>query len=83
MGGLVSLSSPVDFDAFDHVNVEIMFVLIVPEEEVDDHLTALAMLAKRFESESYREALFAAGNEQALYASAIAGIEPDAKQALS
>jgi hypothetical protein len=41
------------------------------------------MLAKRFESESYREALFAAGNEQALYASAIAGIEPDAKQALS
>lgn len=81
LGVLVSLAEPVDFEAFDQTNVSVMFVLIVPEEEVDNHLKVLAMLAKRFESEHYRNALFAAKNHQALYDSAIADIEPGAKQA--
>lgn len=82
-GVLVSLAQPIDFEAFDQTNVSIMFVLIVPEEEVDNHLKVLAMLAKRFESENYRNALFAAQNDQALYNSAIADTDSGAKQAQS
>lgn len=81
LGGLFSLATPVDFDAFDDVEVGVMFVLIVPEEEIDQHLKVLAMLAKRFEDESYRAALVAAQNSQALYAAAISKPEPEVKLA--
>lgn len=81
IGGLVSLSSPVDFDAFDDVNVEVLFVLIVPEDEVDQHLKVLAMLAKRFEDKAYRAALFSAQNSNTLYAAAISNPEPEVKLA--
>lgn len=81
IGGLVSLSNPVDFGAFDDVNVEVMFVLIVPEDEIDQHLKVLAMLAKRFEDESYRTALFSAQDSNTLYAAAISDPEPEVKLA--
>ncbi|MEX2326518.1 MAG: PTS sugar transporter subunit IIA, partial [Pseudomonadales bacterium] len=42
VGGLFRLEAPVDFDAFDDEPVHILFVLLVPEVEVDDHLKTLA-----------------------------------------
>tara|TARA_R110001592_G_scaffold185680_1_gene429798 strand:+ start:74 stop:553 length:480 start_codon:yes stop_codon:yes gene_type:complete len=83
LGGLVTLEDLVDFEAFDNEKVRVMFVLIVPEDEVDNHLKVLAMLAKRFETETYRNGLVAAKNHRALYDSAIADIEPGARQAQS
>lgn len=73
VGGLFKLSQPTDFDAFDEEPVQIMFVLLVPEDEVNDHLEALAMLAERFESESFRESLFQATSDQDLYERATQG----------
>ncbi|MFT7242960.1 MAG: PTS system nitrogen regulatory IIA component [Candidatus Azotimanducaceae bacterium] len=81
VGGLVSLSDAIDFEAYDQAKVQVMFVLIVPEEEINEHLSVLAMLAKRFESDTYREALFAANSASALYQAAIANPEPSIKQA--
>lgn len=71
VGGLFKLESPVDFEAFDDEPVSILFVLLVPTEEVDEHLQTLAMLAKNFESDTYRRRLLDAENDQELYDRAI------------
>jgi PTS system nitrogen regulatory IIA component len=81
LGGLISLSEAIDFEAYDQTKVQVMFVLIVPEEEIDEHLRVLAMLAKRFETDSYRDALFSATDSSALYQAAIASSPPSIKQA--
>ena len=80
-GGLFTLKQPVDFQAFDDVPVNVLFVLLVPTEEVDEHLQVLAMLAKRFESAAYRSHLSSANNNYELYQLAIADLVPEVKQA--
>ena len=79
IGALFRLDTPVDFGAFDDEPVRIMFVLLVPSEEVDQHLQTLAMLAERFESDEYRRSLLTAIDAE-LYKRAIADI-PVHKQA--
>lgn len=81
IGGLFTLREPIDFEAFDKTDVQVLFVLLVPEEEVNEHLTVLALLAKRFEQATYRQALLAAKDSASLYKTAVADIEPDMKQA--
>lgn len=71
VGSLISIQDPVDFGAFDDQGVNLMFVMLVPSEEVEEHLQALAMLAERFETKSYRDLLSAAENHQALFERAI------------
>jgi len=48
VGMLVTLEEPIDFDAVDGKPVDILFVLIVPEEETDEHVRTLAGLAELF-----------------------------------
>ncbi|MCB1691946.1 MAG: PTS sugar transporter subunit IIA [Pseudomonadales bacterium] len=72
VGSLFKLASPVDFDAFDDEPVSVLFVLLVPTEEVDEHLQALAMLARKFESEPYRKRLMSASDDRSLYEAAVA-----------
>ena len=74
VGALFRLDTPVDFGAFDEEPVKILFVLLVPAEEVEEHLHALAMLAERFESEEYRRSLSTAMDDAELYRRAIADI---------
>jgi len=81
IGGLFRLSQPVDFAAFDDQPVDIMFILIVPSEEADEHLQTLAMLAERFESAGYRKKLQTAKSDRELYELALQNPMPDAKQA--
>ena len=52
-----------------------MFVLLVPESETEDHLHTLAMLARRFESEVYRDGLLAARSDEELFQQAL--IDPN------
>lgn len=73
VGSLFSLEEPVDFEAFDDTGVSVMFVIIVPSEEVDEHLQLLGMLARAFESAPYRDNLRDARTSQELYERAIAG----------
>ncbi|MDB9916944.1 PTS sugar transporter subunit IIA [Pseudomonadales bacterium] len=76
VGSLISIQDPVDFEAFDDQGVNLMFVMLVPSEEVEEHLQALAMLAERFETKSYRDLLRAAENHQALFERAILPLTP-------
>lgn len=74
IGGLFMLDTPVDFGAFDDEPVKIIFVLLVPSEEVEQHLQTLAMLAQHFESDDYRRSLLSATDDAALYKRAIRDI---------
>ena len=81
LGGLFSLEQPIDFEAPDHSTTSVLFVLVVPEEEVSEHLTVLATLAGRFDSEDYRQSLFDANTAEALFNAAIAQQQTEVKQA--
>jgi PTS system nitrogen regulatory IIA component len=75
VGGLFRLETPVDFGAFDDIPVQLLFVLLVPTEEVDEHLQTLAMLARKFESDSFRKRLLGAQDDMDLFERAIAEID--------
>ncbi|MEX2489044.1 MAG: PTS sugar transporter subunit IIA [Pseudomonadales bacterium] len=81
VGGLFKLRQPINFEAFDDQPVQIMFVLLVPAEEVEDHLATLAMLAERFESEKFREHLLQATSDRELYERATQDPVPNARLA--
>ncbi|MDZ7686851.1 MAG: PTS sugar transporter subunit IIA [Gammaproteobacteria bacterium] len=80
VGSLFRLDEPVDFESFDDEPVRILFVLLVPKNEVEDHLETLALLATRFENTSYRQRLFEARDDEELFNEAVADLE-DAKPA--
>ena len=81
VGSILTLSNAIDFQAFDDQPVNILFVLLVPTEEVDEHLQVLAMLAEKFESSAYREKLTNATQDSELYEFAIMDLITDSKQA--
>ena len=53
LGCLVTLASGVDFDAPDSREVDLLFVLLVPEEATQIHLDLLAEIARRFSNAQY------------------------------
>ena len=56
----LKLETPVDFDAPDAVPVDLIFVLVVPQNENEAHLEVLAKLAALFGDPANRESLRAA-----------------------
>lgn len=71
-GALVTLDQGIDFDAVDDQQVDLLFVLIVPAEETDEHLRVLSGLAHLFHNESYCQKLREQTSNQALFETAIA-----------
>jgi nitrogen PTS system EIIA component len=64
-GCLVSLREPIDYGSTDGSEVDIIFVLLVPEEATQDHLNLLAGLARAFaESETRAKVRNASSAEQ-------------------
>ena len=57
LGCLILLSEGVDFGAPDGADVEIAFILLVPEAATQDHLDLLASLANAFSSSDIRDRL--------------------------
>jgi PTS system nitrogen regulatory IIA component len=78
-GALIRLQEPIDFDAADEQPVDLLFVLLVPEQACDEHLQTLAELAGLFSREDFRQALRAAGDSQQLYEAA-AHFDPEASE---
>jgi PTS system nitrogen regulatory IIA component len=68
VGVFIRLATPIPFDAFDGCPVQLVFVLLVPEEDNDTHLHILAELARMFSDPAFRESLLAAANADALHA---------------
>lgn len=58
----LTLEEPIDFDAPDGERVDILFVLLVPEECNDHHLEILAELARLFGDTAVRDQLRAASD---------------------
>jgi PTS system nitrogen regulatory IIA component len=80
----ISLDQPVDYEASDGEPVDLLFVLVVPEEEQHVHLEALAALAELFSSAENRAALRASTGDDELCQSIVerlAGQVPDSKSA--
>ena len=57
LGCLILLSEGVDFGAPDGADVEIAFILLVPEAATQDHLDLLASLANAFSDADMRDRL--------------------------
>ena len=57
LGCLILLSEGVDFGAPDGADVEVAFVLLVPEAATQDHLDLLASLANAFSNADIRDRL--------------------------
>ena len=55
--GFISLAKPIDYEAGDGEDVDLLFVLVVPEDEQHAHLQALAQLAEVFSDAQNRNKL--------------------------
>ena len=67
VGALLQLDSKIDFDALDGEPVDLIFILLVPEEATEEHLQILKMLAERLDQPTLRAALRKAANAEELY----------------
>lgn len=66
IAGLVKLNEAVDFEAPDDLPVDLLFVMVVPEQATNEHLQTLAYLAQLFEQSEFRNALRKAKNKHEL-----------------
>lgn len=66
-GCLAKLATPVDFDAVDDQHVDLVFALVVPEEQNDEHLSTLARVAQVMGRAPSREMLRDCGSNQELF----------------
>lgn len=62
------LDQTVDFDAVDGEPVDLVFVLLAPEEAAAGHLKALAKVSRLLRDEKVRDALRGADTAEAIYA---------------
>lgn len=67
-GALLRLATPVPFDSPDGRPVNLLFVLLVPEQATEEHLQILSELAQRFADREFRETLTTAPDPAAVIA---------------
>jgi PTS system nitrogen regulatory IIA component len=68
---LITLKEPINFDSIDDNPVDIIFVLIVPEQKTDEHIETLAGLARLFSDEDFCYTLRNTQDSEDLYNIAI------------
>ena len=61
------LANPIPFDAPDNENVNILVILLVPENATQEHLEILASLAKTLSNEETRAQLQSLTDAEAIY----------------
>jgi PTS system nitrogen regulatory IIA component len=67
LGAFWRLKSPVAFDAPDGRQVDLVFVLLVPEQATEQHLEILSELAQMFSDKDLRAGLATATDASALH----------------
>ncbi|TAH47570.1 MAG: PTS IIA-like nitrogen-regulatory protein PtsN [Betaproteobacteria bacterium] len=67
-GAFLRLGTPVQFDAPDGRPVNLVFVLLVPEQANETHLQLLSELAQMFSDRAFRDALLNAADAASLHA---------------
>ena len=66
-GILLKLDNPVDFDAIDGEPVDLIFALVVPDEQNDEHLKTLSAIAELLQSSDVRQQLRSCSTSDKLY----------------
>jgi PTS system nitrogen regulatory IIA component len=66
-GALIKLSTPVDFDATDGEDVDLVFGLMVPKELDESHYADIRMIAASLMNEDLRARLRTAASSSELY----------------
>ena len=64
---VMSLETPIDFDSIDKQAVDLIFALIVPPHECDQHLSTLAQIAELAQSPQTLDKLRSAQTNEELY----------------
>lgn len=72
VGGLARLDSPVDFESVDGEPVDLVFMIVAPENEGSEHLRALARVSRIFREEDVLTKLRGAKDAAALHALLVA-----------
>lgn len=62
-GAFIHLAEPVAFAAADSRPVDLVFAMVVPEDDVAGHLAQLGEIAERFSDAGFRDALRAAEDD--------------------
>ena len=65
-GAFMRLATPVPFDSPDGRPVNLLFILLVPEQATEEHLQILSELAQRFSDRNFRESLQSATDPAAV-----------------
>lgn len=68
VGAFVHMAQPIDFDAPDNKPVELIFIMLVPEQANETHLQLLSELAQMFSDRAFREGLTEAADVAAVAA---------------
>lgn len=68
---LITLDTPIDFDAADNLPVDIIMAIIAPSEDNEQHLLALQAIATKLSSDDFLTKLRAQTSDQALFNTAI------------
>ena len=71
VGSLITLEQGIEFDAPDEQPVDLLFLLLVPEEAQQEHLNILAGLAQLLGNTDFCAELRAAESKEELYRSAV------------
>ncbi|MCI5047542.1 MAG: PTS sugar transporter subunit IIA [Aquisalinus sp.] len=71
LGVLALLKKPVDFDAVDGEPVDLLFLLLAPEEANAMHLKTLSRVARLMRNDDVRASMRGASSADALYAIAM------------
>ena len=67
LGILLRLDQPIDFESIDGKPVDLVFVLLVPEANPEQHLKTLSHLAALFNEAGFREQLRSARTAEDLF----------------
>ncbi len=64
---LLQCEQPIEFDAIDNRPVDLLFALLVPEEQCKEHLKTLSSMAERLSDKQVLKMLRNAKSDQELY----------------
>ncbi len=67
IGGLFTLENKIPFDAIDNQDVDVLFVLLVPNEATSEHLELLSQIAEKFNNPTFCDNLRACTSNDELY----------------
>ena len=68
---LARLARPINFDAIDERPVDLVFLLLIPEDAGSEHVTALAAISRRMRDQAVVQRLRKAVSAEAMYTVAV------------